>query len=193
MFGCEDFKKKLVTYCHERLALSALTIEGSYEHCPPEGDRVMKNTRLTSILSSSLIACALTIGSLASTQSVLAQSETVLAAVTIPFSFQAGSQTMPPGTYQIDHDWGALVLLRGPRHATDFVMMHRTSKLRAADHGSVVFDHVGGKYYLRQIWMAQSTDGLECSRSRAEKESLLADNKQSPSSIELAFNSAPQH
>jgi hypothetical protein len=153
----------------------------------------MKNTRLTSILSSSLIACALTIGSLASTQSVLAQSETALAAVTIPFTFQAGSQTMPAGTYQIDHDWGYLVLLRGPRHATDFVMMHRTSKLHAADHGSVVFDHVGDKYYLRQIWTAQSTDGLECSRSRAEKESLLADNKQAPSSIELAFNSAPQH
>jgi hypothetical protein len=153
----------------------------------------MKNTRLTSILSSSLIACALTIGSLASTQSVLAQSETALASVTIPFSFQARSQTMPPGTYQIDHDLGYLILLRGPKHATNFVMMHRTSKPRAADHGSVVFDHIGDRYYLRQIWIAQSTDGLECPRSRAEKESLMADIKQSPSSIELAFNSAPQH
>ena len=72
----------------------------------------MKNTRLTSILSSSLIAGALTIGSLASTQSALAQSETALAEVNIPFSFQTATQTMPAGTYRIDQESGYLVLLR---------------------------------------------------------------------------------
>ncbi len=152
----------------------------------------MKNTRLTSILSSSLIAGALTIGSLASTQSALAQSETALAEVNIPFSFQTATQTMPAGTYRIDQESGYLVLLRGPKHA-EFVMMHGTSRSRAAEHGSVVFDRAGDKYFLRQIWTAQSTDGLECAKSRAEKESLLASNKQAPTSIELAFNSVPQH
>jgi hypothetical protein len=153
----------------------------------------MKNTRLTSILSSSFIASVLTIGSLATTQSALAQSETALAEVTVPFSFQAGTQTMPAGTYRIDRESGYLVLLRGPKHATDFVMMHGASKSRAADHGSVVFDRSGDKYFLRQIWTAESTDGLECAKSRAEKESLQASNTQAPSSIELAFNSVPQH
>ena len=66
----------------------------------------MKNTRLTSILNSSLIACALTIGSLASTQYASAQSKTALAEVKIPFAFQARAQTMPAGTYQIDRESG---------------------------------------------------------------------------------------
>ena len=153
----------------------------------------MKNTRLTSILSSSLITGALTIGSLASTQSALAQSETALAEVTIPFSFQTATQTMPAGTYRIDRESGYIVLLHGPKHASEFVMMHGTSRSRAAEHGSVVFDRAGDKYFLRQIWTAQSTDGLECAKSRAEKESQLAKNNVAPSSIELAFNSVPQH
>ena len=59
----------------------------------------MKNTRLNSILSSGFIACALVIGSLASTPSASAQ--TPIAQVTIPFDFQTTSQTLPAGTYRI--------------------------------------------------------------------------------------------
>jgi hypothetical protein len=150
----------------------------------------MKNT---SILGSSLIACALTIGSLASTQSASAQISTPLAEVNIPFAFQTGLQTLPAGTYRIDRESSNLVRLQGPGRAAGFVEMHDAIKRRAADHGTIVFARYGDKYYLRQIWTAGSTDGLECPKSRAEKESLQAKNKQAPSSTELAFNSVPQH
>jgi len=153
----------------------------------------MKNIRLTSILGSSLIACALTIGSLASTQSASAQGSTPLAEVNIPFAFQTGLQTLPAGTYRIDRESGNLVRLQGPGRAAGFVEMHDAIKHRAADHGTIVFDRYGDKYFLRQIWTAGSTYGLECPKSRAEKESLQANNKQAPSSTELAFNSVPQH
>ena len=73
----------------------------------------MKNTRLTSILNSSLIACALTIGSLASTQSASAQS-TGLAEVNIPFAFQTANQTLPAGMYRIDRESDTMVRLQGP-------------------------------------------------------------------------------
>ena len=153
----------------------------------------MKNTRLTSILGSSFIACALTIGSLASTQSASAQSTTTVAEVNIPFAFQTPMQTLPAGTYRIDRESGALILLKGADKA-GFVQMHGATKSRAADHGYLVFDRYGDKYFLHQIWTAGSADGLECSKSRAEKESRLqAKNTQAPSSIELAFNSVPQH
>jgi len=72
-------------------------------------------------------------------------------------------------------------------------MMHVAVKSHAADHGSLVFDRYGDKYFLRQIWTAGETGGLECPKSRAEKESLEAKNNQAPSSTELAFNSVPQH
>jgi hypothetical protein len=171
---------------------SALSGEGSYEHCPPEGVQVMKNTRLTSILGS-LVACALTIGSLGSTQYASAQSGTPLAEVNIPFAFQMGTQTLPAGMYRIDRESGHLVLLRGPGQAAGFVQTHDAIRSRAANHGTIVFDHYGNKYYLRQIWTAGSTDGLECPKSRAEKESLQATNKLAPDSTEVAFNSVPQH
>jgi hypothetical protein len=151
----------------------------------------MKNTRLTSILGSSFIACALTIGSLASSQPASAQTTTV-AEVNIPFAFQTPLQTLPAGKYQIDRESGVLVLLKGS-DKSGFVEMHGATKSRAADHGYLVFDRYGDKYFLRQIWTAGNSDGLECSKSRAEKESLQARNKQAPTSIELAFNSVPQH
>jgi hypothetical protein len=152
----------------------------------------MKNTRLASILNSSLLACALTIGSLASTQSASAQS-TGLAEVNIPFAFQTANQTLPAGMYRIDRESGSVVWLRGPGRANGFVLMYSAVKTHASNHGSIVFDRSGDKYFLRQIWTAGSTDGLECPKSRAEKESLQANNKQAPSLTELAFNSAPQH
>ena len=55
----------------------------------------MKTTRFTTILRSSLIACALTIGTLASTQMAAAQSGDGLALANIPFTFQTGNAHMP--------------------------------------------------------------------------------------------------
>jgi hypothetical protein len=188
-----EVQNKFSLTWHDFSSLYALSGEGSYEHCPPEGDRVMKNTRLTSILGSSLIACALTIGSLASTQSASAQSTKTVAVVDIPFAFQTAMQTLPAGRYRIDRESGQLIRLQGPDAAGGFVEMHGAIKSRVADHGYLVFDRYGDKYFLHQIWTQGSHDGLECSKSRAEKESLQAMNKQAPSTIELAFNSVPQH
>jgi hypothetical protein len=153
----------------------------------------MKNTRLTSILGSSLIACALTIGTLASTQSASAQASTALAEVNIPFAFQTTNQTLPAGMYRIDRESGYLVRLQGPDRTGGFLVMHVAIKSHAADHGTIVFDRYGDKYFLRQIWTAGDTAGLESPKSRAEKETLQAKNNQNPSSIELAFNLVPQH
>jgi hypothetical protein len=154
----------------------------------------MKNTRLTSILGSNLIASALMIGSLASTQSASAQSPTPLAEVNIPFAFQTTNQSLPAGKYRIGLESNHVILLQGPHQAGGFVMSHDAIRTHAPNHGTVVFDRNGDKYYLRQIWTAGSTVGIECPESRAEKESMLqAKSKQAPDSFELAFNSVPKH
>ena len=154
----------------------------------------MKNTRLNSILSSSFIACALAIGSLASTQSASAQTSTTIAKVTIPFDFNTGRQTLPAGTYEVDRQSPNLIRLAGPDNTSGYVMMHAAIKTNAPDHGMLVFDRTGDKYYLRQIWTAGEHDGLECPKSRAEKAALVATNKENKdaTTVELAFNSAPQ-
>ena len=152
----------------------------------------MKNTRLTSVLGSSLIACALTIGSLASTQSASAQSTKTVAEVNIPFAFQTSMQTLPAGMYRIDRESGSLIRLQGPGAAGGFVEMHGAIRSSAADHGYLVFDRYGDKYFLHQIWTAGNSTGLECPKSRAEKSALVAQNEEAATSVELAFNSVPQ-
>jgi hypothetical protein len=150
----------------------------------------MKTTRLNSILSSSIIACALAIGSLASTQSASAQ--TTIAKVTIPFAFQMGSQILPAGTYRVERESSNLILLEGSGKASGFVLMNAASRSKAPDHGMLSFDRTGDKYYLRQIWTAGNQTGLECPASRAEKAALVATNQEAVSTVELAFNSEPQ-
>jgi hypothetical protein len=116
-----------------------------------------------------------------------------MAEVTIPFAFQTPNQTLPAGTYRIDRESSHLILLRGSKRASGFVEMHDAVKVIAPNHGYLVFDRYGDKYFLRQIWQAGESDGLECSKSRAEKEALQAKNNQSPESFQLAFNSLPKH
>ena len=152
----------------------------------------MKNTRFNSILSSSLIACALTIGSLASTQSAFAQGGSALAKVEIPFAFQMANQTLPAGTYHIDREAHDIILFRGPDKVSRLLMMHEATKLHPADHGAVVFERYGGKYFLHQIWTEGSTHGLESSKSRVESNLARAQNNQAATSVELAFNTAPR-
>ncbi len=122
----------------------------------------MKNRRLTSIL----VACALTIGSLASISSASAQ--TAMATVNIPFAFQTETQTLPAGTYSIDRESSHLILLRGPDQKSSFVPMHDAVRTKAPDHGSLVFDRSGDKYFLRQIWTPGTSEGLECSKESRE-------------------------
>jgi hypothetical protein len=153
----------------------------------------MKNTQLTSILGSSLIACALAVGSLASTQSALAQDSELLAKVNIPFAFQAGTKTMPAGMYQIDRESRHLILLHGPGQAAAYVETSDAIKLQAPDHGNLLFARYGDTYFLRQIWTAGNSIGLECPKSRLEKETLQAQNKQAPTSTEVAINGVPRH
>jgi hypothetical protein len=153
----------------------------------------MKNTRLTSILTSSLIASALAIGSLASTQSASAQMPTTMAIANIPFDFQTQTQVLPAGTYRVVRESSNLLLLQGPRSKGGFVITHEAIKSHASTKGMIVFDRYGDKYYLHQIWTPGQTTGLECSKSRAEKASMVAKNNEARSTVELALNSVPQH
>jgi len=153
----------------------------------------MKNTRFTSI--SGLIACALMIGSLASTSSALAQnSGRALAEVNVPFAFHTPTQTLPAGSYVLDRETPNLLLLRVKGSASGgFVITHDAIKNQAVNHGVVVFKRYGDTYYLRQIWTAGNSTGLECTMGKAEKERVQAKSMPAPSSIELALNPVTQH
>ena len=150
----------------------------------------MKNTRLTSILGSSLIAFALSIGSLVATQSASAQTSSV-AEVNIPFAFHTPTQTLPAGTYRVDRN-GMVLSLKSNDSKGGFVLTHDVIKNKAPNHSYVVFERYGDTYYLEQIWTAGQNNGIECPKGRAEKESMLAKNMTTaPSTVELALNAIP--
>ena len=149
----------------------------------------MRNLHLASITRSTLIACTLMIGTLASTHFASAQSPEALATVNIPFTFRMGDQTMPAGMYRIDLVSNHVVKLQGPDHAVGSVAMHSATKLLASDHGIIVFDRYGENYFLGQIWTAGNKDGLESWQTRVEKNTLQANDRKSRSSTQLAFNS----
>jgi hypothetical protein len=156
----------------------------------------MKNTRLTSILSSSLIAGALTIGSLVSPQFSSAQSPRPLAEVNIPFDFQTPSQSLPAGHYQVDVESNHLILLRGNGSAQGFVVTSDVTNRGTPAHGTMVFARYGDKYYLRQIWTAGDPVGIECPKSRAEKktmQAMQASLSQDQGPVELALNTVATH
>jgi hypothetical protein len=184
-------KRKSQILWHDSSPFSALSGEGSYKRCPKRR-LVMKNTKISSILSSGFIACALVIGSFASTQSASAQTSSSMVKVTIPFAFQTSAQTLPAGTYIVARESSDIIRLQGPGKASGFVLMHAASRSKAPDHGILSFDRAGDKYYLRQVWTAGSTTGLECPKSRAEKSALVATNNVAPTTVELAFNAPPQ-
>jgi len=156
----------------------------------------MKNTRIASILSSSLIAGALTISSLALPQFSSAQTPTPLAEVNIPFDFQTPNQSLPAGHYRVDVESNHLILLRGAGSAKGFVMTNDVINKRTPVRGTMVFDRFGDKYYLRQIWTAGNSTGIECPKSRAEKQSIKAMQaslNQDLGPVELALNTVAQH
>ncbi|MGD0446038.1 MAG: hypothetical protein ABSA39_19045 [Edaphobacter sp.] len=158
----------------------------------------MKNTRFASILGSSVVACALMIGSLVSTQSASAQSSETIAEANIPFDFQTPTQLLPAGKYRIVHESGNLILLEGRPGKGGFVVTHDATRPQGVTRGMMVFDRYGDNYYLRQVWTAGSTSGLECAKSRAEKANAekaktVAKNDQALTTVELALNEVPKH
>jgi hypothetical protein len=149
----------------------------------------MKSLHISSILGSSLLASALAIGMVASAPMALAQN-TPVAKADIPFDFQAGSRVMPAGTYEITHSDSLIELRETSQKAAEFVSVHAAYTLHTPTGSSLVFDRRGDKYFLRQIWLAGNNDGLECPKSRIEKnvEKMVAQTKQDESPIVVAMN-----
>jgi hypothetical protein len=150
-----------------------------------EEDKAMKHLKS---FATSLLSCALAIGVLASAPAASAQSSSTTVKVDVPFAFRTASHQMPAGTYRIDLLSDHTILLRGPgSHASTFLMVHSATASKAPSQGVAVFDRYGNTYYLHQIWTQGDNSGRECSKSKAEQETLQARNNQPPTLVELAL------
>jgi len=79
----------------------------------------------------------------------------------IPFQFVAGDQTMEPGKYGVERAKTPGITIRDTAGKSAAILMPLTSLGRPElpSSAELVFDDVGGKMTLSEVWLGQGTDG----------------------------------
>ncbi len=97
----------------------------------------------------------------------------------ISFEFTVGDETLPPGTYLVTRHvtgLGDLEIrsLSGDRTVTVPVItrLAKASPAKQAPHASLVFDKVGDRKFLSEVWMANE-DGYLVQATREQHEHVL--------------------
>jgi hypothetical protein len=92
----------------------------------------------------------------------------------IPFEFVVGKASLPAGEYDVRSmsDGGDNILqLRGPdRHSNAIMISNRMESYQPSGESKLIFDHVGDRYFLRQIWVAGETSGRVLPKTKYENE-----------------------
>ena len=119
-----------------------------------------------------------------------AQFDVRISEVAIPFTFHAGNETMPPGTYRFEARLNHLIVLHGPNDQPEYVLVHNAVSLRPREMGTVVFYRYGETYFLKQVWYRENPSGIECYTTSAEKRMLGASNHRLPG-LKIILSMAP--
>jgi hypothetical protein len=131
-----------------------------------------------------VIAAILTVASLAPVAQ--AQNSGFAARMKVPFAFQTSSgQNFAPGVYTIRMNGEHTMVIRGTR-TSGVAMTQLANDSLPATKGKAVFTHYGDRYYLRAVWVAGDSSHLQCSSSKAERQSQIAMVK-TPSPVEVAL------
>ena len=93
----------------------------------------------------------------------------------VPFAFVVGNTTLPAGKYEIkgidDNTPGVLELRssNGRRAVIFETEAARTPNDDPASKTELVFDKVGDKYFLSQVWAEGNGSGSQLAKSKTEK------------------------
>jgi len=93
---------------------------------------------------------------------------------TIPFEFTVGDKTLPAGEYEIaivNPSSDQRVLRMRSIEGTQSAIVHTHSvNSKSTTDAKLVFRGYGKRYFLGQAWSGVASDGLETSKSQAEKQ-----------------------
>jgi Tfp pilus assembly protein PilX len=91
----------------------------------------------------------------------------------IPFEFSVGEQTLPAGEYEItivNPSSDQRILRVRSTRGTDSVMLQTHSVTsKTTQSAKLVFRALGDRHFLMQAWTGVDENGLETSKSKAEK------------------------
>ena len=124
----------------------------------------MKNAKLVPLLAMGILIAA---------GPAMAQLENRSIMANVPFSFRAGDRLLPAGEYRVSavRNTGVLALSGAQNQ---LVGTHGTQSSRPSSSTKLIFNKVGGSYFLSQIWLRGQQLGMELPRSRMQKEMAKA-------------------
>jgi hypothetical protein len=108
-------------------------------------------TRPAAILSNLLFSLPLAAGLLAAAPGASAQTSVI---ANIPFAFSANNQHLPAGRYQVQRTSDYFLYVRNVESGKAVFLMVRSEEGRnLANYGRMVFDRIGTRSYLTQVWI----------------------------------------
>ena len=113
-----------------------------------------------------------------------AHAQSTKVAATVPFNFVAGDRAYPAGEYTIGSDGVILKITNAEK--TEVMLSQACESLTPSADTKLVFDSMGGSYFLRQIWVAGNSRGRQLPRSHSEMQ--LAQNHEKSESVIVAAN-----
>lgn len=105
---------------------------------------------------------------------------------TVPFNFVVGDRTYPAGDYIFRNSGDVLKISNAEQSKTEMAVSNACGGSTPSKDSKLVFERMGGYYFLRQIWVVGYSQGRELPRSRTEVR--LAQNHEKPESIIVAAN-----
>jgi hypothetical protein len=153
----------------------------------------MKSNRINSLLGSAMLSSAIAVGLFASTASAKAQ-DSPRVNVIIPFAFQMGSTQMPAGEYdmhvRLSHTLVQLQDQGSGKQAAGLLLGSALEHGEIQRTGRLIFHRYGNRYFLREVWDADSGQGVGSAPSREEMKILR--HKETVTQTQLAFNTNPR-
>lgn len=118
--------------------------------------------------------------SLALLMSAAAHAQTTQLNVTVPFEFIAGDTVLPAGDYDVHSIdvWGgkALSIHSVTLNAGTLVLSNSSQSAKISDRSTLVFYRYGQKYFLAEVWIANTNIGRQMPLDQRQTE--LARNQQ---------------
>jgi hypothetical protein len=152
----------------------------AYELFSPPAQPILKRGGFMKNLRSALVALAVLL------MATAAHAQTTKVTATIPFNFVAGDSAYPAGEYLFSNDGTVLRVANENVDDAGMILSHACQKVVPPKDTKVVFDQMGGQYFLHQIWVAGNSWGRELPRSQSEIR--LAQNHEKSESIIVAAN-----
>ena len=95
---------------------------------------------------------------------------------TVPFAFAVGQTQLSAGAYQV-RDVGRATLIVTRDGENKVLGIYQYAGPAKVGETKLVFDKVGDRYFLRQIWTSAHGQGLQLPESKLEKE-VQASNRE---------------